>query len=558
MSSCSRRASSLALFFLACGDAGGATESATSTSSTSSTSSTAASSSTGASSGPTGTASEGGTSSTSVDPTGVSSTTGSPKLDVGAALDFGVIPDPGEIPATCAEAGAAATTIGCRFYALDLDNYTPWDTSQWGVAVANVQARGGASVTVELKNGGVWEVVAGPETIPAGSLHVFELPDRHQEGSGLQPAGAFRITADVPVIAYQFGPLGNAMDVAWASADASLLHPSAAWDTLNHVVGMISTSYLLPQQGAYLSVVAGHDGTVVTITPSVATLAGPGVPAGAPGVPFQLALDEGDVVEIMTKTQGAALTGTRVASNDDHPVGVFSGHECANIPADVYACDHLEEQMPGLRRWGTSFVAARMPVRALGTPEPSLWQIYASEDDTSVTLTASPGVTGLPQSPLTLAAGEVAEFYVGGAPAEPGDFLVASNKPIAVANYMTSQDNVLDAGKTGDPAMVLLSPVEQFLPRYVVLVPGVWPADFATITRPTGVPVTIDGVAVADAEFAPVGPDFEVARVPVADGVHLIEADEPFSIVIAGIHQTGSYAYLGGTSTAIINPEPAG
>src|SRR5690606_22804121 len=285
-----------------------------------------------------------------------------------------------------------------------------------------------------------------------------------------------------------------------------------------------------------------HDGTVVTITPSVATLAGDGVPAGVAGVPFEVELDEGDIVEVMTKTQGESLTGTRVTSNADHPVGVFSAHECANIPADVYACDHLEEQLPGVSRWGTQFVAARMPVRVAPNqpPEPSLWQIYASEDDTQITLTASPAITGLPPSPLILDAGELIEFLATGEPGDPGDFLVSADKPIAVANYMTSQDSITVAGKTGDPAMVMLSPIEQFLPRYVVLVPSAWPTDKATFTRRVGSVVTIDGVAIPDDQWIPVGLEFEVARVVLADGVYLLEGDEPFAVAISGTHNTGS------------------
>ncbi len=260
----------------------------------------------------------------------------------------------------------------------------------------------------------------------------------------------------------------------------------------------------------------------------------------------------------MTLTEGASLTGTRVTSNAGHPVGVFSGHECANIPAEVYACDHLEEQVPGVRRWGTNFVAARVPVRDVAAPEASLWQIYASEDDTEVSVSAAPGVTGLPQSPLLLNAGEAAEFMVAGTPADPGDFLIDATRPIAVANYMTSQDTILSPARTGDPAMVLLSPIEQYLSRYVVLVPGVWPVDVATITRRVGTSVTLGGVAVPDASFVPVGLEYEVARVPIPDGVHLLESDEPFMVGITGTHQTGSYAYLGGSATTVINPEPQG
>jgi hypothetical protein len=508
----------------------------------------------GTSAGPTTSADSDGTSTTNA-----STDDGPPVLDVGAMPDAGG-GGVGAIPQTCAQAEQFETTVGCRFYALDLDNYTPWDTSQWGVAVANVQPSVSASVVVEVRNGNTWEAVAGPIDVAAKDLEVFELPDRHQEGSGVQTAGAYRITADVPVIAYQFDPIGSAMDVGWASADASLLHPAASWDDVHHVVGMISTSHLLPQQGAYVTVVAAHDGTEVTIDVSVPTVAGPGVPAAMPGAPIMVTLDEGDVVEVMTLTQGDALTGTRVISDEAHPVGVFTGHECANIPADVYACDHLEEQMPGLRRWGTQFVAARMPVRVAppAAPETSLWQIYASEDDTQIELTASAAVTGLPPSPIVLQQGQSVEFYAGGSADDPGDFAISATKPIAVANYMTSQDSITDPSKTGDPAMVLLTPIEQFLPRYVVLVPAAWPVDVGVFTRRIGSTITIDGTAIDDADFVAVGPDHEVAQVPLDDGVHLLEGDQPFGVSIAGTHNTGSYAYVGGTATAIINPTPEG
>ena len=101
----------------------------------------------------------------------------------------------------------------------------------------------------------------------------------------MQPGGAYRVTADIPVIAYQFDPLGDGIDTGWASADASLLHPAGAWDTINHVLGVGSTSHLLPQQGAYVTIVAGHDGTVVTVVPSTAPSPGPACPRVRPASP---------------------------------------------------------------------------------------------------------------------------------------------------------------------------------------------------------------------------------------------------------------------------------
>ena len=45
----------------------------------------------------------------------------------------------------------------------------------------------------------------------------------------------------------------------------------------------------------------------------------------------------------------------------------------------------------------------------------------------------------------------------------------------------------------------------------------------------------------------------------VPDGVHVLDGGvEPFSVVIVGYDQWDSYAYLGGTGTGKINPNPPG
>jgi hypothetical protein len=108
--------------------------------------------------------------------------------------------------------------------------------------------------------------------------------------------------------------------------------------------------------------------------------------------------------------------------------------------------------------------------------------------------------------------------------------------------------------------MVQLSPIEQVLPRYVVVVPGTWITDVAVLARPTGAQITLDGVPIVNALFVP-GADsgYEGARVPVSDGSHGCDGDQsPFSIIILGYDEFDSYAYLGGTGTGVINPNPVG
>lgn len=473
-----------------------------------------------------------------------------PELDLGGEM-MGPI-----IPTTCAEASSGKSTVGCKFFAVDMDAHDQVETSQYAVGVANVQLAAMATVTVEVKEGGAWQVIAGPQPIAPLQLFTFNLPDRHTDDTALRVGGAYRVTSDLPVVAYQFNPVDGGASFL---SDAAMLYPVAALDTVNQVTAwksMFDNSNTF--QHSYATVVATVDGTMVTVNPSVVTAAGPGVPQGAPGAPFVVAMQEGDVLSVAVQSIPSSMTGTKITSNPDHPVAVFAGQECALIPESVCCCDHMEEQLAGVRLWGKNFIASRMPVRSPGNPEATLWQIYASEDATNVTINSDPGVTGIPAKQFLLNQGQVMEMYVSGPPGEEGDFEISADKPIAVYGYMIGSENF--GSDQGDPAMVAMAPTEQFLPRYVVLVPSTWINDFAVITRPTGAQILLDGAAISDALFSPVGATgFEVARVPVPDGVHVLDGGlESFSVIIVGYDSYDSYAYLGGTGTGKINPNPPG
>lgn len=531
--------------------ASGVTIAATGNSETQATSSDSDTQATSSSSGM-GSESDPTTTSSSSSDTGIRFDVGDPPLLPDMADDKGPI-----IPETCEQALAGESTVGCTFFAVDMDSHDNVENQQYAVAVANVQIAQQATVTIEVKEGNMWTPVAGPQAIAALDLYTFNLPARSTDDSQLMVGGAYRVTSDIPVIAYQFNPVDGASSYL---SDASMLFPVPSLDTINDVIGwtsMMDNTNVF--QHGYATIIGTSDGTVVTVTPKVATAAGDGVPAGSPGVPFQLTLGEGDVASVAVQNLGTSMTGTKIVSNEGHPVAVLSGQECALIPENVCCCDHMEEQLAGLRQWGTNFVAARMPVRDVNNPETSLWQIYASEDGTQLTFTFDPGVTGIPNPNLVLNQGEMAELYVSGPTGEPGDFEVEASKPINVINYMIGSEN-LGGGSVGDPAMVQHSPVEQYLPRYVVLVPGTWVNDVAVVTRPAGAVITVDDVAISDAEFNPVGDSgFEVARVAIPDGVHVLDGGmDPFGVVIVGYDTWDSYAYLGGTGTGKINPNPPG
>ncbi len=464
------------------------------------------------------------------------------------------------IPETCAQAAQATTTVGCLFYGIDLDSHDGEEAQQFAIVVSNVNQTDTANVTVSKGNPATsgWDIQSTVEVAPM-DLHEFDLPDYHMDGSGTMPKGSYKIESDVPIIAYQFNPVDGAASYL---SDASMLIPVPSLSLTYDIIGWKQSCEggmfgdCDGDMRAYFTVIATENGTQITVEPSVAPLAGGVVPAST--TPFVVNLDEGDVLEVETDAPWASLSGSRVTANGDHPIAVFSGQECAFIPFEVCCCDHLEEQMPGLRFWGKEFVAARMPIRSTSTTTDFvLWQIYASESNTSVTLTGGSGTEGLPFSNSTLAKGELVEFAVRGNGGDPGDFFIEADKPIGVMQYMIGAQNE-NTNNIGDPAMVYTSPSEQFLPRYVVLVPGTWINDALVITRVAGSSVLLDNVSIPDSSFSPVtGSNYEVARIMVDDGIHTLESQNPengLAVIVVGYDEYDSYAYAGGMGMGAINP----
>jgi hypothetical protein len=456
----------------------------------------------------------------------------------------------------CDLADLLHTSVGCVYFAVDNNNdpIEGYDAQPYAVAVSNVDPVNTANVDVQVKMGNVWTTIQSGSVAP-GTLFQFNLPDRHVNYTNMNVGGAYRVVSDYPIIAYQFQPINGQTSY---TSDASLLLPKSALDQFYYVAGWGKPSF----GNGQLVIVASEDATSITITPSVNTVAGGGIPALTAGVPytFPMSFNAGDYVQLEASTtpNSGSFAGTYVTA--DKPVAVFSNNWCANVPTQVCCCDHLEEQLIGLQTWGNTYVAARHPVRNTGTPETAHWQIVASQAATTVTFSHSPGVTGVPAVPQTLNAGQYLTLAVGGTIANPGDFVVTADKPILVMQYMSSsQTTNAPANLAGDPFMTQAVPVEQFLDSYLVLVPTAWTYDYVILTKPVGATVTIDNLQVPQASFVTINdginpPQWEVARVALADGVHTMTGSAPFGVVILGLDAYDSYAYPGGLNQQIINP----
>ena len=451
----------------------------------------------------------------------------------------------GECYSPCDMADVMRSSVGCIYYAVDTN---PMQPNNYAVAVSNTNETRAANVVIEQKDGGVWSVVAGGTlSVAPLALESLVLPHRYVSGSAI--GSAYRITSDLPIIAYQFNPFDGSTSFL---SDASLLLPKSALDTYHIVQAWPQGPADDRTPGGYPAhiQIAASAPTEVRVTSTIATMAGGGVPPLTPGVETAFALTEGDFLQLTVAIHMNSFTGTYIES--DEPVAVFSSNDCVNVPAsiDFCCCEHLEEQIFGLQTWGRTYVASRVPVRVA---EPAVWQILGSVDGTMVTFDASPSVEGLPPS-IVLGRGEWYEFLVNGPADQPGDFMVTADQPILVTQFMVGAFMVSSGGDIGDPSMVQAVPVDQYLDRYVVLVPDTWVNDFFVLTRQAGATITIDSAPVT-ATWTPVGTSiYEVARAGVSDGVHVVEGDQPFGVIVIGYDSFDSYAYPGGLNMQIINP----
>jgi hypothetical protein len=116
-----------------------------------------------------------------------------------------------------------------------------------------------------------------------------------------------------------------------------------------------------------------------------------------------------------------------------------------------------------------------------------------------------------------------------------------------VVQYMEGQ---AAGGNTGDPAMTLAVPVEQFRTQYLFHAPTNYESNYVDVTAPVGATVMLDG---APLTFTPIGTTgYALSRVyplnagPNNDGNHSIQGNMSFGITVYGYGQYTSYWYPGG------------
>ena len=475
------------------------------------------------------------------------------------------------------------SNAGCSFWAVDLDNALEGDydaqNAQFAIIVSNSPDADQAQVTVTRPDGQKLEAI-----VEGGGLHKFEVPSNWSLDGTMKGFSAFKIDSSRPISAYQFNPLSNIEEVF--SNDASVLFPVSALGTEYRVV-------TLPQLGeifrGYLTVVGAADVPVeVTVQVTAATLSGEGIPAGAPGTAFSVTLGPGEVLNVETAAAEGDLSGTLVTATGR--IALFGGHEAANVTGACCA-DHLEQQLPSTDRWGKQFLVAKSWPR---WKEKDHVKIVAHESGTTIQL--NPAVASVP----TLNAGQHYTFQVD------QDVEITAAKPVLVAHFLASSHEIFglddpdkftncftdadcpeeytcdpfaaycmgpncntatdcppghacqeysDPGypgnycdPVGDPTMMLVPPVQQYLDSYVFLVPDAYLEDYMGVVAPLDAQmVALDGESLDMAQFEPIGvSEFGAYREPVDDGPHTIWSDKGIGVMVYGYDNDVSYGYPAG------------
>lgn len=483
--------------------------------------------------------------------------------------------------------------IGCDFWGADLDNAFVYqgelldaDTKQYSIVVSNPHSTYPATVTISDINGAVLNESDGvpfpTSLLQPGDLRIYNLnrkKEKNVEGTILAPL-AYRVTASIPITAYQFNPLENE-DVY--SNDASLLIPT---NVLGKYYFVMTREQTFDDLRGFLTVLAVQDGTRVTVTVTAPTLVGLNMktdqPIGhlEPGESVTYDLDAFDVLNIETDEGGADLTGSVVLATRN--VAVFGGSEASNAPNtnhcdfDLGVCeydgespcdshsdctakgfntccaDHLEQQLFPVKTWGLHYLASKTYPR---NQELDVYRIIAAENNTVVTLV--PPVVSIP----VLNRGEWVDFE------SKENFEIYAKRPIMVGQFLAAQDapepNVNggqegDAG-IGDPAFILLVPNEQFRNSYVFLAPNKYELDYITIVAPDGanvwfdcpeldeelVPFACEPMDPDDFEYFGTG-DYRTAKFLVSDGVHRVTSDQSVAVYVYGYDRYVSYGYPAG------------
>ncbi|TNF25386.1 MAG: hypothetical protein EP329_23150 [Deltaproteobacteria bacterium] len=436
--------------------------------------------------------------------------------------------------------------LGCEYWAVDLDNVQEAADQVVGLVVsvpadgARTEARitnTATGVLLDAATLGVPDLFVEP-----GEVEIFRLPTGYDIDGTTLTTNTFHLVTTSPVTVHQFNPLNG--DAVYSN-DASLLLPSQVVGNDYVVMSWPHRKDNVATLRGFATIIATMPGTTeIQVTPSATVAGGPGVATIAAGTTRIFQLAQGQAINLETEGGDSGdLTGTLVHAN--RQATVIAGHECANVPVGISACDHIESQLFSVDTWGNRYIADAFSPRS--DTQIDIWRVMGG--DNGVTVTTSPPVPGYER--FVLQRGTWVQFASG------SSFELSADGPILVGHYLTGSgypgaekvcsDNGFGAeAALGDPAFTLPAPTNRFLKRYAVLTPSGYEEDYLNVVARTGAQIQVDGQPLA-AALVPVGDSgWAVARQRVSPGVHQVTGSSEFGLTAYGYDCDVSYAYPGG------------
>lgn len=343
---------------------------------------------------------------------------------------------------------------------------------------------------------------------------------------------AIHLTSDNSMNVYALNYDVNSADVALIFPTSALGNEYYAACYQPHIREDANGNYADGRNSEFL-VVAAEDSTKITIVPTKVT--DQQKPAGKP---FEITLNKGEVYQVQSMNRNnlagqGDLTGSYITS--EKPIAFFSGSLSTTVPADANTCcwDHLYEQIPPVRAWGTRFMAVPLKTRQQDT-----YRIITAYDNTSVKV-------GNTQYSIAQR-GDFREFSLS----NNDPRIIESTKPILLVQYSNSRStDEAYTGGNGDPFMIVVSPLvqtkqnvtfvayssSQITTRYFV---NVVAKDDATSF------ISLDQLPISFTSLP--GTGYSYAQVSITQGNHKLvtsQADKGFIAYVYGFGGVESYGY---------------
>lgn len=331
---------------------------------------------------------------------------------------------------------------------------------------------------------------------------------------------ALHITSPTPITVY-------CMNYISAIADGALVYPKEACGSEYYTS---SFDAITTGVSSKFVAIAFEDNTQLKITPKVNTRGG-----HTAGTSYTINLNKGQTY--MEMAQGLLdLTGTHIVETNGKKFALFSGTECVNIPNTLCPyCDILVEQMLPVSALGKRYLLAPLSTE---TVEPKYtYRIIGTVKDTKI---RTNGVLT-----NTIQQGEIITVFN-----QVGAISIEANEPVMVIQYLQGSSCV----KVGDPAMVVIPSLEQFIDRvtYATATYSQFKNHYSYVlvnTSSIGL-LKINGTVVPAADFKQFAsmPQYSYANISLPGGNHLVECSTGFLMIAYGYGKDISYAYIGGSS----------